>query len=159
MNSSPRRANPWPCSIIAFFAVLVASLAAFVVFAARNRMELVRPDYYEEEIRFQEQLDRLNRTRALHAEVEIAYDPAPGEITIVLPRAHLSRSVSGRIELYRPSDASLDRTLPLTVDADGRQRVDAKRLRAGLWKVRVLWSTERQEFFFDRSIVVGSNPS
>jgi hypothetical protein len=119
-------------------------------------MELVRPDYYEQEIRFQEQIDREDRTRRLGGEAAIVYDAAREEITIVLPSAHAGRHASGRIEFYRPSDASLDCGLRLAVNAAGVQRVNAKPFRVGLWKVRLFWSVDNQEFFFDRAIVVGS---
>ena len=158
MNNSPFRLNPWPFAIIAFFALFITGMAVFIVFATRNRMELVRSDYYEQEIRFQQQIDREDRTRRLRAEAAISYDAARGEITIVLPSTHAGRPASGRIEFYRPSDASLDRGLQLTVNSEGVQRVDARQLRFGLWKVRIFWTVDNQEFFLDRTIVVGSNP-
>jgi hypothetical protein len=42
------------------------------------------------------------------------------------------------------------------VNFDGIQEVDAQKLRAGLWKVRVFWNVDGQEYFFDQPIVVGA---
>ena len=53
-----------------------------------------------------------------------------------------------------PSDARLDQNIRLAVDQKGSQLVDTKKLRPGLWKVRVEWSVNGEEFFFDKSIVV-----
>lgn len=157
MKNSRTRPNPWPLAIMAFFALFITGIVVFIVFATRNKMELVRPDYYEQEIRFQQQIDREDRTRRLSAEAAIVYDSVRGEITIVLPSSHAGQSVSGRIEFYRPSEASLDRGLQLAVNSAGIQRVDAKPFQAGLWKVRVFWTVDNEEFYFDRAIVVGSN--
>jgi hypothetical protein len=40
--------------------------------------------------------------------------------------------------------------------ADGTQRLDAKRLRDGLWKVRVKWNANGQDYFLDQPVIVTS---
>lgn len=150
----PRTWNPWPVAIIAFFAIFITCVVVFIIFAARQRMDLVRPDYYEDEMRFQSQLDRLNRTLTVNAGVKVAFDARQQLITIELPREQAGAQPSGRIQFYRPSNASLDRNVPLAVNGDGVQRVDAKILPAGLWKVRVQWMVNGEDYFVDRVIVV-----
>jgi nitrogen fixation protein FixH len=159
MNQPAKSCNPWPIAIIAFFVVLLTGIVVFIVFATRNKMELVRPDYYEEEIRFQAQLDRLNRTRPLNAQVAIAYDANLRCIRVTLPSAHAHRPTTGRIHFYRPSDASLDREVQLVVNRDGLQQVDTQKLQPGLWRVRIYWRSDDQDYFFDQSIVVGARPA
>jgi nitrogen fixation protein FixH len=151
--------NPWPIAISSFFAIAITGIVTFIVFATRNKMELVRPDYYDEEIRFQQQLDRLNRTRTLGAPIAVAYDSRQQSITIALPANQTRRPTSGRIHFYRPSDAALDQDLELAVNAEGMQRVDARKFRSGLWKVRVSWTVDGQDYFSDQSIVVDANSS
>ena len=64
--------------------------------------------------------------------------------------------MTGRIELYRPSAAGMDRAVKLEPDANGVQRLDATGLAPGLWKVRVSWTLENQDYFLDQKVVVGS---
>lgn len=151
MNSP--RPNPWPIAIIACFVVFIGAMAAWIVYAVRQDMDLVRDDYYEQEIRYQQQLDRMNRTQPLRSEVKIAYDAAKQSITIALPAAH-ALEAKGSIRFYRPSDAKLDHELRLVVAADGTQQIDATALRAGLWKVHVQWMLDEQEYFFDQPLVL-----
>lgn len=146
--------NPWPVAIIAFFALFITAVIAFIIFASRQRVDLVRPDYYEEEMRYQGQLDRLNRTRSISSQVAVDYNTRQQHILITLPREQAEHRPTGRIQLYRPSNASLDRSVPLAVDAAGLQQVDAAKLQAGLWKVRVQWTVNGEEYFVDRVIVV-----
>ena len=117
-------------------------------------MDLVRSDYYEEEVRYQGQLERLNRTAALRSEVAISHDAMKREVTLQLPAAHLAPRPVGQIQFYRPSNAALDLKVPLAVDAAGRQRIGTGTLRGGLWKMRVQWSGVGQEYFFEQVIVV-----
>jgi nitrogen fixation protein FixH len=154
MNITSVSRNPWPFAIMAFFAVLISCIVAFIIFATRNKMELVNPNYYEDEMRFQQQIDRVTRTRALPAGVAAAYDAKQETITITLPPEHGRLAASGRIELYRPSDSKLDRHLPLALNSNGSQTVDVNAMRSGLWKLRVQWKAGGDEFFFDQSVFI-----
>jgi len=147
--------NPWPIVITAYFVVFFSGLVAFIVFATTRQVDLVRPDYYEEEVRYQQQLDRVQRTQALPERVSVTYDPARHWITVTLPKAH-AQSSSGQIHLYRPSDAKLDQRFPLAPDVAGAQRIDASKLRSGLWNVRVEWVVQEQQYYFNQSVIIPS---
>ena len=146
-------------AIIANFVVFIAFIICFTVFASRQKMDLVRHDYYDDEVRYQQQLDRLNRTQPLAPQLAVQYDAARRQITIALPSAHAGKLVTGEIRFYRPSEERLDRDVQLAVDAQGVQRVDARALQAGHWKVRVYWKVDGQEYFFTRPLLVGAHDS
>jgi len=146
--------NLWPHAIIAWFVVFAAALAAWITFAVRQNLDLVRADYYEEEVRYQGQLDRLNRTASIRSEISLGHDAAKREITLLLPAAHLTPRPYGAIHFYRPSDAALDFQVPLAVDAAGHQRIRTGALRGGFWKVRIHWSASGREYYFEQGIVV-----
>jgi nitrogen fixation protein FixH len=152
MSTTPRRFNPWPYGIIAVFAIFIPATAVLVVMASSHRMELVSGDYYEQEIAFQRQLERVNRTRALGDKARVTLAAAEKQLLVALPSEHAGHLSAGRIQLYRPSAAGLDRRLPLELDAQGRQTVDLNSLPPGLWKVRVQWKVGTEEFFLDESL-------
>jgi nitrogen fixation protein FixH len=157
-TESRRAANPWPAAIVVYFIGFFAFIVAFTVFATRQRVDLVSQDYYEQEIDFQKQLDRLNRTQPFNAGAAVTYDSARQQLSIALPPAHARRPASGQIRLYRPSDAGIDQSVRLAVNADGVQFVDARQMREGLWKVRVQWKVDGQEYFFEQPLVIPTHP-
>jgi hypothetical protein len=128
-------------------------MTAWIVLAVRQDMDLVRADYYEHEMRYQDQIDRLGGTLALGSQIAISYSPAEQAIVVALPAAHAS-AAQGCVRLYRPADARLDREVPLRIGPDGRQRVEAKTLRGGLWKVRVEWTVDGREYYSDQPLVI-----
>ena len=151
------RWNPWPISIIAFFTVAIIGCGTFIAFCSRHPADLVATDYYEQEIRYQGQIDRLQRaTQPAHA-ATVTYDAKTGLISIGLPPSHSQRKAAGSVQLYRPSTTNLDRQLKLAPDEHGVQTIDASSLLPGLWKVRVSWTVDQQEFYLDQRIVVGAN--
>jgi nitrogen fixation protein FixH len=154
MNIKTIRTNPWPYAVIGWFLLFGSGMAAWVVVAVRNDPELVRADYYEQEIAYQKQIDRLNRTAAVRGEVSVSYESAEQRIALRLPVTHLGDKSVGTIRFYRPSNAKLDFELPLALDATGAQRIPTDKLQGGLWKVRVQWTSGGQEFFHDQSVVL-----
>ena len=161
MNSTtakPAR-NLWPHAIIAWFVVFASALEAWITFTVRQRTDLVRSDYYEEEVHYQRQLDRLNRTTAVRSQVAVNYDAVKGEVTVQLPAGHVVPRPTGLVRFYRPSEAALDFEVPLAVDAQGLQRIGRRNLRGGLWKMRVEWTASGQEYFFEQILVADETPT
>jgi hypothetical protein len=146
MKLFSKNQNPWPVGLVVFFIVFTAYIIGFVIFASRQKMDLVRQDYYDQEIRFQQQIDL--------ADASIDYDRAGDLVTVSLPSAS-QNGMSGMVSFYRPSDAGLDSNVKLGLDAAGRQSVSVRSLQAGLWKVRVQWEAAGREYYFEKPIVIG----
>jgi hypothetical protein len=148
--------NLWPIGIIVACTLFAVGTAGLIVFACAQKDDLVRADYYEQALRFQNQIDRVERTRLAAAQAAVAYDGLKRCITVALPPAPAGRQITGTIELYRPSAGALDRRIPLQVDARGLQSLDATDLAPGLWKVRVSWTVDHQDYYLDQKVVVGT---
>jgi hypothetical protein len=144
--------NLWPYGIILTFILFISATVGLVVMACAQKADLVSPDYYEQEIRFQSHLDRTARTETLGALV--SYRPDIRKVWIELPKSMTSEKPVGQISLYRPSAAGLDRHIPFEPDAQGIQVLDASALAPGFWKVRVAWTSAGQDYFLERSINV-----
>lgn len=141
--------NPWPYSLAAFLILFGSGVIGFGFFAIRHHQDLVRPDYYEYEVRYQEQIDRMARTRALEEPIGIALANEGRTLKIQVPAG-----AQGIVHLYRPADARLDREIPLMVDAEGRQQLELEGFKAGLWKVRVHWWRDGADYYRDATVIL-----
>lgn len=148
----PQR-NLWPFGIVTAFALFITGTVVLIVISASSTTDLVAADYYEQEIRYQGQLDRLNRAQNLPAKATAAYDASRHAITIALPREHAG--ANGDVHLYRPSTAGLDQRVALQLDANGLQTLNAAQLRPGLWKVKVQWTAAGQDYAIEETVIVG----
>ena len=149
----PKIQNPWPVGLVIFFIVFATYIVGYVIFATRQKMDLVREDYYDQEIRFQQQIDRVKRSVPVLADAAIDYDRAGDLVTVSLPSVKFN-DISGSVSFYRPSDAALDSNVELGLDPAGRQSLSVRSLRSGFWKVRVQWKTAGREYFFEKPIVI-----
>ena len=130
--------NFWPLGIFTAFGLFFVGMASVVVIAATHRDHLVNDNYYEQELKFQSQIDNAARTQKSGA--TIAYDDANRSIVLSLPVAQLAQKFSGVINLYRPAEPKLDREFLLEPRADGTQTLNVSQLAAGLWLARVKWN-------------------
>ena|SRR5579862_4622706 len=148
--------NPWPVSIIAFFTVAIIGCGTFIAWCSRHPADLISPNYYEEEVRYQGQIDRIRHTQERAGLASIAYDGASKHINISLPVSLTGSKPLGQIQLYRPSAVNLDRQVKLELNPGGTQAIDAASLVPGLWKVRVSWTVDDHDYFIDQKILIPS---
>ncbi|MGZ5545373.1 MAG: FixH family protein [Limisphaerales bacterium] len=131
--------NPWPYAIVIYFVIFISAMVTWIGFAVRNDQQLVRSDYYEQELKFQNEID--GQTRAAASNISVDYDSAKQVIRISAPGA----AENGSVYFYRPSNAKLDRQLALSLK-DGSQSIDVRNFEAGLWKLRVSWTQNGAEY-------------
>jgi hypothetical protein len=153
-SSTISRWNPWPVSIIAFFTVAILGCVTFVTFCSRHPADLISPNYYEDEVRYQAQIERVKLTQEQAPGASVSYDAATRHITLSLGSDKSASKASGQILLYRPSAINLDRQLQLNLNTQGVQIVDGASLLPGLWRVRVSWAVNEKQYFLDRQIIV-----
>ena len=154
-DATAKRFNPWPFAVVGFFVLFTTFTVGLVAFSTWHRVDLVTPDYYEQEMRFQEQINRVHRTATLHKDVSIQLEEPTQHLLIILPAANAAQPLKGSVAFYRPSQAVLDRRFPLLLDSTGRQELDMSGFEAGLWRVCVNWTAGQEEFYRDENIVVG----
>ena len=136
--------NPWPYAIIAYFVLFITALTIWIAYATHNDHQLVRKDYYEQELKFQNEIDSFARaaTTGLH----VSYKPANQLITVSLPT-----DATGTIHFYRPSNAKFDREIPIQ-SRDGVQTIDVRNFQPGLWKIRFSWTSQNAHYRHDETV-------
>ncbi len=144
--------NFWPLGIILTFVVFFIGMASVVIIAATHRDHLVSDNYYEQELKFQTQIDDAARARAVGATIQ--YEAAVAKVIIRVPVAQLAQKFSGKVTFYRADAPKLDRESLLEPKADGTQTVELAPFAAGPWRVRVQWTADDKNYFIEEKITV-----
>jgi hypothetical protein len=142
----------WPLALVFVFVIFIGWLVTFIVFSSRQRIDLVSPDYYARGIDHQRQIERETRTLATAHTVTVRHDAHTG--TIILYYPDTNGPSEGRLTLYRPSNADLDKTFALELDDSGEQIISASGLPGGLWKARMEWTLDGEEFYREETLVL-----
>lgn len=152
--SEEKKKSRWGFGIFLLYGGFVVAVLVVVTFASFQEIQLVEPNYYQQELVFQQQIDRIKRTLELPTAVSFDYNGSTRFITVVYPPEVDHSRFSGSIALMRPSNADLDRTVAVLPDSTGRQEIDASRLAKGFWRVKALWKIDTDEYYNEDMIVI-----
>lgn len=142
----------WGTGIAATYIAFAAATSGFVVFAMNRPVSLVRPDYYAESLREDQQMAARANAQRLGSAVSIT-TVAPDVIRLTVPR-DAATTMTGTITLYRASDAAADRTFPFTPNARGVQDLHVAGMASGHWIVKLHWTAEGRDYYVEQPIVL-----
>jgi len=144
----------WGYKITLGIGVFIAIIMTMVVYSMQQDIHLVSKTYYEEEIAYQGQIDKMQNLLTLADKPEIAYNDRQQEISILFPEHVASNAISGKVHLFRPSDGRLDQHFILNLDDTGNHNIDSKNLIPGLWRVKMTWNSKGQEYFTEEKLYI-----
>jgi hypothetical protein len=135
--------------IVVAFVVFAIFIATLVTFCVREDISLVSKNYYNEELQYEQQLQRLNNTEALQHKPLIEFTNQ--ELKITWDKA--IQIEKGEVNLFCPSNANLDKQFELQHSSE--QTFTFSSLKKGLYKVKLLWSASGKEYYIEKTIFIG----
>ena len=143
--------NFWPVGIIIFFTAFFVGIAVVIVIASTHQDTLVNDNYYEQELKFQDQIDATERAAKCGA--KIRYDSAAGKILLALPAEQAGQSVSGKVSFYRANAPALDCDFPMQLNSDGTQTIEISKLANGPWKICARWKADGKDYYLEEKVI------
>jgi hypothetical protein len=144
----------WAWAIGIIYSIFVILLIGFIIFSLFNRVDLVSNDYYAQELKYQQQIDRINRSRTLTTPIKCDYSNTNKILSLAFPNPGDSRTITGEIIFFRPSDARQDKLVRLRLDNKGKQKIDVQSLSSGLWRVKIFWQLDTLEYYNEIVVVI-----
>jgi len=138
----------WGKSIVLAFVLFVMFIGTLVTVCLRQDISLVSRNYYQEELAYGQHISRLENTNQLSTRPEIALE----ESNLVIRYNDFSRVTAGAIDLFRPSNAALDKSFEFRSGAESTRIFDVSTLPAGMYKVRMQWTMDNKEYFIEEIV-------
>jgi hypothetical protein len=137
----------WGVGVVVVFAMFVAVMLGITGFLMTQDANLVTDTYYEKELRYQERIQAMERTRALGvlAGVEDGDMITFGFLTVP------SRTSSGQITLSGGSLQTVSCTLHPTACGNSTSRQPHWRR---TWRCRVQWTMRQEEYYLEQPFMV-----
>ena len=135
--------------IILFLIFTIGQAIAIHVFID---YDLVEEEYYEAEIKYQTQIEKMERTNALPEALIIKLTNRFVEFDF--PSIFEDKTISGFINFYKPSDDLLDKTQAVKLDEENKMYFATNELATGLWKVKVHWEVNKVEYYNEKLLMV-----
>ena len=154
MSEKKKNSMVWPIGIMVTYGIFMLFMFSYFAFSQSIGVDLIADNYYEQQIAYQNQIDRLERTNALPVRPQIFFDAGAQEVNVVFDHSLRPDADGGRIMMVRPSNAAMDFAMPLRLNADGVQKFKNLRLRTGLWKAKIQWEMDSVEYFMEETIIL-----
>lgn len=139
----------WGHKILFVYLGFVAGILFLVYRANQEKFDLVTPNYYEAELKFQNIIDDKQRVAELSAPPKIVH--AVNKMSIQLPDEFLNKDVKGELYLYRPSDAAKDLKRSFNTNKSFVEIPLDKNL-AGAYEVKLSWQADGKTFYNEQRI-------
>jgi len=142
----------WGTGIVLAFIGFISFIMYFVITMNVDRRyhhELVTEDYYAEELKYQNDVDKSNNAKKLKE--NITYTKSDEGLTIVFPKNMDFKNISGNVFLYRPSNKHLDFDIDISLSKPYLLIPD-NRLVDGRWNIKIDWQYNGESYLFQEFI-------
>ena len=142
----------WGHKITLVFLGFVIMMVYMVVKSFQANVDLVSEDYYLEELNYQQQIDKKNNVEA--ANMAIKYQITPEGVFLTFPDQTYLEKVSGSINLYRPSAASMDVQLSIALDSQFRQLIRPDQFSPGKYILKIDWTDGGKPYYQEIDLLI-----
>ncbi len=140
----------WGKWIIVSFVLFALFIGALVTVCLREDISLVSKNYYQEELNYQQQIERMNNANELVNKPTISVKGVLLEVQF----DQFNSFEQGKLKLFRPSDTHLDRQYVLRASPEGMQYFDISSLAKGMYHARMTWTMKGKEYFIEDTITL-----
>jgi hypothetical protein len=134
----------WIVVAFVLFAIFIGTL---VVVCVRQDINLVSKDYYNEELVYQDQMTRISNTLSL------ADRPSITKInSTTLGVVFKAPIEKGELKLFCPADPKMDKNFSLKLLPNNNQLFDIASLNKGMYRARLFWTVDGDEYFLEEVI-------
>ncbi len=144
----------WGYKIILSFVVFIGVIFTMVYISMNQDISLVADNYYEQELAYEDQINRIKNTRALAEKLKLEIDKKDRSAKLTYPQSIRELFKEGTIQFFRPSQSSLDKEFLMLPGKENLQVIDLKGFTSGLWKVKINWRSDDKEFYEEINVVL-----
>jgi hypothetical protein len=136
--------------IVAAFVVFALFIGTLVAISMREDVNLVSKNYYQEELRHQDKIDKQSNANQLAEKPQVSF--VDNSIKVVFP--YFSSIEKGELSVMRPSDERLDQKFELSAMQGDSQLFQLKVWEKGLYRVSLTWTMEGKDYYFEKIMVL-----
>ena len=143
----------WGIGIAIFYLFFMAAMISVVIGSCYNTSDLVKEDYYQLDLDYEEHRQKKTNVILLKEKVKIDYEKSSNSLSVSFPDT--MKNISGDIHLFRPSDKSLDVHYALKLNDQNQIKLSLDdNIRNGLWLVKLDWEGDGIPYFINSEIII-----
>lgn len=142
----------WGLWLTVFIVLFIIGNIVVLVVISSERFDLVDDDYYKNELKYQEKIDKISRTQKLMDKITISKND--DKLIINYPDDFHGKTVKGEIIFYRPSDKRLDFVRTIKIDKYNKQEIKDNNIPRGVWVIKVDLDVDGKGYYSEQEIIL-----
>lgn len=143
----------WGTGLAVFIAVFIGTLF-FVLFQSTKHTEsLVIDNYYEEDLAYQQMMEKKQNTSSLPVKVKVDYSVEEKMIHLYFPEDSIG-TIEGKILLYNPLSDKFDISHDFNLGEGTRYDVPTSDLHTGKLKVKIDWMRNGKSYYQEEDLII-----
>jgi hypothetical protein len=145
----------WGTGLVIGIVLFMTSTLGFVVYATTAfDFDLVTDHHYEEGVKYQQVIDRMENAHKLSHPVQFSYSKSDHTLRVSFPEDVDGIPKDATLTLYRPDDASLDQNTSMTKVDQNDIALKEVELAPGKWTAQLNWNADGVNYYSESTIFV-----
>ncbi|HSC37772.1 MAG TPA: FixH family protein [Chitinophagaceae bacterium] len=142
----------WGHKLILVFLAFGTMMSYMVYRSTKTNYDLVSPEYYKDEIAYQQVIDGAARANNLSGKVSVRQSGPV--ITIRFPGEMKNNSLKGSALFYCSYDARRDKKILLNTGPDAMQEIDSRQFVPGYYILKLNWLSHDEQYYSEQTILI-----
>lgn len=138
----------WGIWIIVSFILFALFIGILSAICMREDVALVSKTYYQDELAYENQIQRINNTAELTEKPTVSINNHL--LKIEFEQSYLPQQ--GTVRLFRPSDSKLDKLFTFQSLTNGNQTFDLASSPTGMYHVMIQWTSNGKDYYLDKIV-------
>jgi hypothetical protein len=142
----------WAIAVPTFYITFVLLMVGVLIFSTFNKVELVDQNYYDKEIVYEKQIDKIRRTNALPEKLLVS--SGNGFVLIQFPKSIDKNKLSGKIVFFKPSESKQDFFTNINPDNENKMIFGTDKISKGFWRIKIDWASGDSTYYNEEVVVL-----
>ncbi|MBS1773168.1 MAG: FixH family protein [Bacteroidetes bacterium] len=139
----------WGTRIALLYGSFVVLIVILVAGSMRQSFDLVTPDYYSQEIKYQQVIDADKNLSQLSSKAKM--DVTANDVVISFPAEFGGKTLNGTVQFYSPIKTAWDKKMNLAV-TNNTMTVPRQQLQPTTYTVKLSWVADGKNYYQETDI-------
>ncbi len=131
--------------IILLYVGFVSIMGVLVYKCAMLKTDVINKDYYAEELVYQQQIERQQRTKDLATQP--SWNLSGEDVVLTFPQLKEDQVINGKVEFFCPSDEAKDKSFTIAVNDNNTFTIPKSTLSPGRYTLKLFWAIGAVEYY------------
>lgn len=141
----------WGYKILVVYLSFIAGIIFLVYKSSSQKVDLVTPDYYQQELKYEQKIDEAERAQSLSSPIK--YEVNKNEISVYFPDEMKGKKITAQTLLYHAADESKDSVYTLETTS-GKFIMALPETDKGMYELKMNWKVDTTNYYSEHKVTI-----